>query len=193
ELLVGDPGAVGRFHTRPRPAAAALQFAAFHGEHDVVAARIAADDFHFRAQHPIHHLGKLVGVGAGAGAADRHLLGAQVVECGDAGASPERHTHANLMIAAADPGEFGRVKLRRLLAEQWIEAGAPPDDAEYRAVLGADAIKPIGEAKAAGAFHVLHHDRGIARDVTADVPGEHTRPQVVTAADAVADVKLDVL
>jgi hypothetical protein len=32
ELLLGDPRAVGRLHARPRPAAAALQFAAFHRE-----------------------------------------------------------------------------------------------------------------------------------------------------------------
>src|SRR5260370_39874006 len=120
-------------------------------------------------EEAVAEMGELVGSGAGAGAADRHLVGAPVVEWGDAGPPLERHAHADLMIAAADPGEFGGVELRCLLAEQRIEAGTAPDDAEHRAVLGADAIKPIGEAKAASAFHVLHHERGIARDVAADM------------------------
>ena len=97
------------------------------------------------------------------------------------------------MIAATDPGELGAVELRRLLAKQRIKSGAASDDGEHRAVLGGDAIEPVGKAQAAGAFHVLHHNGGVARDVTADMPGEHAGIEIVAAADAVADVKLDVL
>ena len=57
EPLLGDPGAVGRLHARPRPAAAALHLAALHREHDIVAARIAADDLHLGAEHAVDHRG----------------------------------------------------------------------------------------------------------------------------------------
>ena len=61
-------------------------------------------------------------------------LGQHVLELGDAAGVPG-DADADLVVGAADPGEFGGVELRRLVAEQRIEAGAAADDAERRAVL----------------------------------------------------------
>src|SRR5262249_12900033 len=47
------------------------------------------------------------------------------------------------------------------------------------------------EPQAAGALHVLHHDRRVARDVLAQVPSDGPRIEVVAAADAVADVEVE--
>ena len=98
---------------------------------------------------------------------------------------------ADLVVGAADPVELGRVELRALVAEQRIEAGAAADDAEGRAVLGADIVEPVGEPQAAGALHVLRHDVRIAGNVLAHVAREHARIEVVAAADAVADIEID--
>src|SRR5581483_5718548 len=50
---------------------------------------------------------------------------------------------------------------------------------------------PVGEPQAARAFHILRHHRGIARNVLAEMPGEHAGVEIVTTADAIADIKLD--
>ena len=49
--------------------------AALHRQHHVVAAGIALDDLEMGAEHAVEHARKLIGVGAGAGAADGQLLG----------------------------------------------------------------------------------------------------------------------
>ena len=158
ELLVVEPSLVRRLHARPRPAAAALHLAALHREPDLVAARIAGDDFILVPSTPLSDLRELVGVGRAAGAADDQLLGQQVLELGDAAGVPG-DADADFVVGAADPGELGGVELRGLVAEQRIEAGAAADDAERRAVLRADVVEPVGEPQAAGALHVLRHDR----------------------------------
>src|SRR5205823_5798937 len=105
----------------PRPAAAALHLAALHGEADFVAARIAGDDLHLGAEHAVDDTRKLVGVGRGAGAADDQLPRQQILEPGDAAGAPG-DADADLVVGAADPVVFGRVELRRFVAQQRIEA-----------------------------------------------------------------------
>ena len=55
-----------------------------------------------------------------------------------------------------------------------------------------DRIDEIGRAQAAGAGHLLGNDRGIARNVLAEIAAEQPRIGVVAAADAVADDQRDV-
>ena len=50
------------------------------------------------------------------------------------------------------------------------------EGAEGGAVLRRDRIDVLRGAQAAGAGHVLRHDRGAARDVLADVARETSRP-----------------
>src|SRR5262249_6868320 len=52
-------------------------------------------------------------------------------------------------------------------------------------------VERVGEHEAAGARHVLRHDRGITRDEARHMAGERTRIDVIPATGAVADVKID--
>ena len=102
------------------------------------------------------------------------------------------HADAHLVVGAADPGELRGVELGALVAEQRIEGDAAADRAHLGAVLGGGVVEPVGEAKRAGALHVLgHHGRG-RRDVAAKEAGDHARIDVVAASDAVADLHIDV-
>src|SRR5262249_50840032 len=186
-----EPGLVGRDQARPRPSAAALHLAAFHGEHHLAAARIAADDLHLGAEHAVENARELVGVGTHRGAADGDLLGEQVLELLDARGGVPRHAHAHLVVGAADPGELGAVELGALLAEDRIEPGAAADGGDHAAVLWGDAEHPVGEPQAAGAFHVLRHDRRIAGDVLGEVARDDAGVEVIATADAVADVEIE--
>src|SRR5262249_15297664 len=87
--------------------------------------------------------------------------------------------------------EFGGIELSLRRAEQRIESSAAADRAECRAVPGCDVIEPVGEHEATGARHVLRHDRGIARNEACHMAGESARIDVISAASAVADVKID--
>src|SRR5262249_25266022 len=55
-----------------------------------------------------------------------------------------------------------------------------------------DVVEPIGEPQAAGAFEVLRHDGRIARGVLAEMARDGAGIEVIGAADAVADIELDV-
>jgi hypothetical protein len=132
----------------------------------------------------------LVGVGAGAGAADGQVFGEEILEFGDAGL-PHRDADADLVIGAADPVEFLRIEGIALADQQGIERNAAPDRADRGTVAWRDAIKVIGEAKTAGAFEIFRHQRRIAGDVCAEMPADHPRIKVVGAADAIADIEID--
>src|SRR5262249_14951257 len=193
DLVVGHPGLAGGLYARPRPAAATVDLAPLHREVDVIAARIAGDDLHPGAEHAVDDAGELVGVGGGAGAAHGQFVGQEIFKPGDLGASVPHDADAHLVVGAADPVELGAVELRGLAAEQRIKAGTAPDGAEHEAVLGCDVEEPVGEPQAAGAIHVLGRHHRIARDVFAEVTGDHSGVDVVAAAHAVADHQVDVL
>src|SRR5262249_18480067 len=101
-------------------------------------------------------------------------------------------THTLLVVGAADPGELVGSKLRALGTGQRIERGAAADGGEHGAVLRTDIVEPVGEAEASGTLHVLGDDGRVARDVLTEVTGQHARIEIVGAANAVADVELDV-
>src|SRR5438132_14182396 len=108
---------------RPRPAAARLDLAALHGERDVVAAGIAGDELHLRAENAVHRLGEEIGIGARAGAADEYRPRVEILELRDAALAP-RSADAHLIVRAAEPAELRCRELGALRAEQWIERDA---------------------------------------------------------------------
>jgi hypothetical protein len=190
-FLLVDPRFVRRLHARPRPAAAAIDLAALHRHHHVVAAGIAFDDLEMRAEHVVEHARELIGVGAGAGAADGKLLGEQILEFGDAGIL-QRHTDADLVVGAAEPVEFLCIELVALADQERIEGDAAADGAERRAVLRRHAVEPVGEPQAAGAFHVARYQGRVSGNVRAHVTADHARIKVVGAAGRVADIFVDI-
>ena len=192
DRLVVDPAFVCRQDARPRPAAASLHFAALHGHRNVVAAGIAGDDLELGPEHAVEDAGELVGVGGLAGAAHDQLLREHVFQLGDAAALPG-DADADLVVGAANPGELVGLELRALGPQQRIEGGAAADGGDRRAVLRADIVDPVGEAQAAGTFHVLGDDGRVARDVLAEVAGDDAGVEIIGAADAVADIEIDVL
>jgi len=190
DLLARDPVGPCRHHARQRPAAAALNLAAFEREADVIAAGIAGDDLELGAEHGVEHRGELIGVVTGAGRADGERLRQHILEFADAGGS-QRDADADLVIGAADPGEFRGVVSRARFAEQRIERGAPAGGANHAAVARRSTVEIIGQPQAAGAFHVLRHDGGIARDVAAEMARDQPGVKVITTADAVADLQIE--
>ena len=104
------------------------------------------------------------------------------------------HEHADLVGAAAEPAELGRVER---------DVGSPPISGSIAmprlkmpmvgAVLRRDVVEIIGELERARARHVLHHDRRIARDMPAEMAGEDAGVGVIAAAGAIADDQVEVL
>ena len=113
-----------------------LHLAALHRQHDIVAAGIAFDDLEMRPEHAVEHPRELIGVGAGAGAADRQFLGEQVLEFGNAGIL-YRHADADFVVGAADPAEFLRVERIGLADQQRIEGDAAAEGTERGPSCGA--------------------------------------------------------
>jgi len=88
---------------------------------------------------------------------------------------------------AAEPVEPGRGKLRVLVAEERIERHAALDEADDQAVLGGDVEQPVGSQQAAAARHVLHQDRWLAGNMTAEMRGKGPGVEVVATADVGGD------
>ena len=103
----------------------------------------------------------------------------------------QRDADGDLVIGAADPGEFRRVILRSAFIEQRIEGDAACGRAEDGAVARRRRIEKIGEPEAPGALHVLRHDGRISRNVLADMPRQEPAIKVIAAADAIADLQID--
>jgi hypothetical protein len=183
---------VGGKDARPRPAATTLDLAAFHGERDVIAAGIAADDLELGAENTVENARKLIGIGSLAGATDDELLFERIFKLGDAARLPG-DADAHLVVGAADPGELVGLELSALGAQQRIECGAAADSAQCSAVLRPDIVEPIGKTQASRALQVLGHDGRIAGDVLAEMAGQHAGIKVIGTAHAVADIEIDFL
>ena len=132
----------------------------------------------------------MIGIGAGAGAADGQVLGEEILEFGDAGLA-HRDADADLVISAGNPVESLRIEGIALADEERIESDAAADRADRGAVMRRHAVEIIGKTQAAGAFEVLRHQRRIAGNMPAEMPADHPRIKVISAADAVADIKVD--
>ena len=107
---------------------------------------------------------------------------AAVVKCAD----------ADFVRDAADPGELRRIELRALgSVEQWLNDDAAGEGGKHRAVLGRQTVKIIHGLEAARARHILHHERGIARDIATHVTRQRPGVDIVAAASTKADQHLD--
>ena len=176
-------------HDQPqRPLTSPRSIASTH----IVAAGIAVDDLEIGAEHAVEDARELVGIGARAGAADRELLGEEVVELGDAG-TLHRHADADFVVGAADPGEFRGVERVALADQQRIEGGCRGrscrtrcrpwgrrDRANWRAA-GCRRL-PCSSARWSGCRECDCRDGGPM----------HAGVEIVSAADAIADIQLDV-
>src|SRR5215813_13876279 len=96
-----------------------------------------------------------------------------------------RDTEAHLVSDAAYPGELSAVELG--FVEQRRNSLTTREGADDGAVLRGHGIKVIGRLQAAGAAHVLRHNRRVAGNMLAQMPRHQSAVRVITAANAVAD------
>ena len=189
---VVEPSFMGREHARPRPAAAALDLAPLHGQSDVVAAGIAANDLELGAEDAVEDARKLIGIGGLPRAADDQLVLEHICKLADTARFP-RDADAHLIVGAADPGELVGLELCAARAQQGIECGATADGPDDGAVLRPDIVEPVGEPQTPCTLQVLGDDGRIARDVLAKVTCKHPGIKIIGAAYAISDVELDIL
>src|SRR5262249_29498521 len=126
-----------------------------------------------------------IGIGARAIAAERDRLLQHVGPALDRRGMPA-DARRDLVGNAADPGELRTVELRAGAKER-RNAHLPSESAERGAVLRRKREQMLRGAQAAGARHVLWHDRGAAWDMLAHVARQETRIDVVAAAGVEAD------
>ena len=100
----------------------------------------------------------------------------------------EGRADAGRDIGAAEILELGRLEARlHALVEQRADDHPGKDHADGQAILRRARIEVVGEVDAAGARHVLDHDRRLARDVLGNMPRQRPRVDVVAAAGIAAD------
>ena len=95
--------------------------------------------------------------------------------------------HSRFDAGRAQPVELGGVEARFFHAEQWRQRRAVLNESDHAAVARGGAEQIIHGNQAAGAWHVLHHDRRIAGNMSADIAADRSGEGVVAAAGAAAD------
>ena len=92
----------------------------------------------------------------------------------------------------AEPDEFARVEADPgRVAENGEQRHVAGDRADGGAVVRGDRIEMVRGAQAAGPRHVLHHDRGVAGNVAAEISRDQPRAEIVAAAGTIADDHID--
>ena len=118
DLVASQHRLVAAQQTRPRPAAAAVDFVALHRQRDLGAAGIAGDDADRHLEHVAQDGGEYIALGAAARGTDDARLGLHVLQGRDAGRGHES-ADADLLPHAAEPAQFCGVKLGAVaVAEQ---------------------------------------------------------------------------
>jgi hypothetical protein len=184
ELLVAQPFRPRALDGIPRPAATAVKLATLDREIDLGAARIAGHQLELGAEHVLQKRREIVEVGTGPLAAKHERLGQHVIPGLDRRGVPGG-AQAVVVGDVADPGELAAVELG--VAQQRLDRHAPRQRADRAAVFRRDVIKILGGAKAPGAGHVLRNECRMARNVSAHIPGQKPRIDVIAAAGAEAD------
>ena len=99
----------------------------------------------------------------------------------DAGGVPGVH-HVRAVGGVADPEELAGVELDLAAAERLMRRHVLHDGVQHGAVARRLRGEPVGGLQADRAGHVAGDDRGLARDVPADVARQQPRAQVIVAA-----------
>ena len=188
----GQPFGVLRLQAGPAIAAHALHLAALDRDGVLAHPRIAGHDLELRAEQIVLHHRQVVGRRALGRAGDDQFVRQQVLEVLHRRILA-RDAHVGVAVGAADIDELARVVRRRHVADQRLQDGAGKDGADGGAVLRRQRIDVAGGLVAAGARHVLRHDRRVAGNVAADVPRDLARIGVVAAAGRRADHDGDLL
>ena len=177
------PRKLGAEHRR-RDAAGAVELAAFEREQPLGRAGIAGDHLEFHAEQLAIDHRKRIRLRADPRRAGDDFVLVEVVDAVD----PARRRHdAGVVVAVhiADPRELAAVELDAgRLVDLLLNDGAA-HHAEKRTVLRRGVEDHVGERHAARRRHVLHDDRGIARNVFGDVAAKRANVDVVAAARAV--------
>ena len=145
EFLLRQPVAFLPFYAGPGPTAAAVDFAALHGERQFRRAGISGNQSIFRAEQISQHLCKHVRVGPRAGAADGEGSRERIVPVFD-GRAAIGHAQGNFVRRAAKPAEFGRIEHGVAGADERLHRHAARNESELRAVPRRRIVEPIGQA-----------------------------------------------
>ena len=186
DLPFRHPLGACRFDRRPGEAAISVDFTAFHRNTDRRAVRIAEHGLEFGAKHHVQKLWKNVAVSRGPGRAYRHFATRGVLDRCDAACVPG-DAGGHVSAHAAEPGEFQCVVSCLVIAEQRLDRKVARGHTDHRAVALRDVVEIIHHHHAAGAWHVLGHDRRVSRNVPADVTSEEPHIKIIAGTDAVAD------
>src|SRR5262249_18521475 len=116
-----------------------------------------------------------------AGIADDELVLLQIPEGLHLRAS-HRDTHIGFGRRRADPRDLERIKTGTGCPGQRSERRVAGNDGEHGAILRRNGEDVVGSIEAAAARHVLWHDVGIARQMLADIAGDHAAPGVIATA-----------
>ncbi len=165
---------------------------ALHCKKGFLGAEIAGHQLEFGAQHVVEHERPNVGVRAGAGACDDHLLFFDVVDGFERALGP-CNAKSDVLGECADPGELAHVIAGIASADERFEEGSPGEGRNCRAVAWRLLREKIGGANSSGARHRLNRHGRPAGNVTADVSTEQARVKIDAAAGGAGDVNVEVV
>ena len=83
---------------------------------------------------------------------------------------------------AAKPVELACFKPRLRVPQQWLDQKIARWHPNERAIARSRIIEIVDHAEARGAGHVLRHDRGVPRNVPAQVARQHPHVEIVAGA-----------
>ncbi len=185
DLLVLQPFRVRRRIGVVGKPADALDLAALDREPHV-ARRVAGDHLEFGAEQRVQHQRHFCGIARQAGGRNPHFALCCVLDRLDRTGVPD---HAGVILCGdgADPFEFGRIVLRRGVAEQRLGQQRVVGRSDDAAVVRGNAVQPVGRDDAAGAGHVLGNDARMTGNMIGKMPRQQPRIGVVTASSAVGN------
>ena len=189
DVSIAQPVGMRDLERSPRRRVA-LDLAALDREHRLARSFVAHDQLELRLEHVVHDRGIDRGGRANPGRRQRRLKFLGVGKRFDRRCFPHEDD-VDQRVEPADPIELGGLEAHALGAELLVERDRRRADADDGAVLGRDVEDRVHRQEAAGAGLVLRHDRGLSRDVLAEMAGEQPSEGVVAAAGRVADDEVD--
>src|ERR1700722_1485693 len=152
----------------------AVKLAALDGQHQFLSAGIAGNDLELGAEQGVERLGEYLLIAPGAGRAN--FQGRAIENILEAWCRPglANEKATNLVVHAAEPGEFGGVEFRRpkRRVEDRLHGDTAPDNGDLRPVSRRRMRHVARQIKGARARPVLWDDQWIAGKVFAEIAGE---------------------